>query len=63
MNDSLNAAADKALVQPLFLEIVNDKNYAVVDEIFSPDFVWPQINGAGPGCVAAWAKAFHLRLP
>ena len=56
-------AANKKLVSRLFLEIVNGHAYAVADEIFAPDFRWPQLGLVGPEGVKAWARAFHAGFP
>lgn len=51
--------ANKRLVARLFLEIINKKAYEVADEIFSPDFYWPQFELHGPDGVRAWMRQFH----
>lgn len=54
---------NKALVSRMFLEIVNLKAYEVADEIFAPDFQWPQFGLSGPDGVKVWAKGFHAGWP
>ena len=56
-------ATNKALVSRLFLEIVNGHAYDVADEIFAPDFRWPQLGITGSEGVKAWARAFHTGFP
>lgn len=50
---------NKRVVSRMFLEIVNQKKYEVADEIFAPDFDWPQFGLKGPEGVKQWARGFH----
>ncbi len=55
--------ANKRLVSRMFTEIINDRAYGVADEIFAPDFFWPQFNLRGPDGVRQWMKQFHAAFP
>lgn len=50
---------NKRLAARMFIDIVSDKNYAAADEIFAPDFYWPQFDLHGPEGVRTWAREFH----
>ncbi len=62
-SNALDLAANKRLVSRMFIEIVNDAAYDVADEIFAPDFYWPQFDLHGPDGVRAWARTFHEGWP
>jgi predicted ester cyclase len=62
-SDDARLAANKTLVARMFLEVVNEKAYDVADEIFAPDFTWPQFGLKGPNGVKQWARAFHAGWP
>lgn len=54
---------NKRLAARMFIDIVSDKNYAAADEIFAPDFYWPQFGLHGPEGVRTWAREFHAGWP
>jgi len=54
---------NKRLAARMFTDIVSDKNYAAADEIFAPDFYWPQFDLHGPEGVRTWAREFHAGWP
>lgn len=54
---------NKRIVARLFLEVVNEKRYQVIDEIFASDFRWPQFGLVGPAGVKTWAQSFHTGWP
>lgn len=62
-SDDEDLEANKRLVSRLFLEIINEKAYDVADEIFAPDFYWPQFDLRGPDGVRAWMRQFHTGFP
>lgn len=54
---------NKRLTARMFIDIVSNKDYAVADEIFAPDFYWPQFDLHGPEGVRTWAREFHAGWP
>lgn len=58
-SDDPKLEANKAVVRRFFQEVINERQYDKADEIFSPDFIWPQFNLKGPDGVRAWTRQFH----
>ncbi len=54
---------NKAIVRRLFEELVSKGDMAVADELFAPDFVWPQFGLRGPEGVKQWVMAFRAAFP
>lgn len=59
----MTAEENKAVVQRLFEEIVSRGELAVADEIFAPDFFWPQFKLRGPEGAKQWVRAFRSAFP
>ncbi|GAA1867724.1 ester cyclase [Myceligenerans crystallogenes] len=47
----------------LFEEIITNNRLELADEIFAPDFVWPQFGLRGPEGVRTWVRAFRTAFP
>lgn len=47
----------------LFEEIITNNRLELADEIFSPDFTWPQFGLRGPEGVRIWVRAFRSAFP
>ncbi|MBL0888355.1 ester cyclase [Myceligenerans indicum] len=47
----------------LFEEIITNNRLELADEIFAPDFYWPQFDLRGPDGVRTWVKAFRTAFP
>jgi steroid delta-isomerase-like uncharacterized protein len=47
----------------LFEEIITNHRLELADEIFAPDFYWPQFDLRGPDGVRSWVRAFLTAFP
>lgn len=47
----------------LFEEIITNNRLELADEIFAPDFYWPQFDLRGPEGVRTWVRAFRTAFP
>jgi predicted ester cyclase len=56
-------AARKRLVAMLFERIITRDELHLADEIFAPDFHWPQFDLHGPDGVRAWVRNFRQAFP
>jgi len=54
---------NKAVVRRLFEEIVSEGKVEVAEEIFAPDFLWPQFGLRGPEGAKQWANNFRAAFP
>lgn len=55
--------ARKERIALLFEEIITNGRLELADEIFAPDFTWPQFGLRGPDGVRAWVTAFREAFP
>lgn len=63
MADSDQLARRKERAAILFEEIITNKKLELADEVFAPDFYWPQFDLTGPEGVREWVRAFHVAFP
>ncbi len=54
---------NKAVVRRLFEEIVSRGELAIADEIFAPNFIWPQFGLHGPEGAKQWVRTFRSAFP
>lgn len=47
----------------LFEEIITNNRLELADEVFAPDFYWPQFGLRGPDGVRDWVRAFRAAFP
>lgn len=55
--------ARKKRIALLFEEIITNDRSELADEIFAPDFYWPQFDLRGPEGVLTWVRAFRTAFP
>jgi len=55
--------ARKQRIALLFEEIITNGRLELADEIFAPDFTWPQFGLHGPEGVRTWVRAFRTAFP
>ena len=55
--------ANKARVRVMFEEIVSRGRLDLTDEVFAPDFTWPQFGLSGPDGVRAWVSRLRAAFP
>jgi predicted ester cyclase len=55
--------ARKKRIALLFEEIITNDRLELADEIFAPDFYWPQFGLHGPEGVRTWVRAFRTAFP
>ncbi|WNI17842.1 ester cyclase [Actinacidiphila sp. ITFR-21] len=53
----------KQRIALLFEEIITNNRLELADEIFAPDFYWPQFDLRGPEGVRTWVRAFRAAFP
>lgn len=53
----------KRLVAKLFERIITRNELELADEVFAPDFHWPQFGLHGPDGVRAWVRNFRRAFP
>lgn len=58
-----SAEARKQRIALLFEEIITQGHLELADEIFAPDFCWPQFGLHGPDGVRTWVTAFRTAFP
>lgn len=63
MNDSDQLARRKQRAAILFEEIITNNRLELVDEVFAPNFYWPQFDLTGPEGVREWVRAFRTAFP
>lgn len=54
---------NKAVVRRLFEEMITEGRLEVAEEIFAPDFVWPQFDLHGPEGAKQWVRNFRAAFP
>lgn len=54
---------NKAVVRRLFEEMITEGKLDVAEEIFAPDFVWPQFDLHGPEGAKQWVRNFRAAFP
>lgn len=59
----MTAEQNKVIVRRIFEELVTKGDMSVADELFAPDFVWPQFGLHGPEGVKQWIRAFRSAFP
>jgi predicted ester cyclase len=47
----------------LFEEIITNNRLDLADQVFAPDFYWPQFDLRGPDGVRTWVRAFRTAFP
>ncbi|WP_242614302.1 ester cyclase [Actinomadura roseirufa] len=57
------ARARKQRIAQLFERVITLGELDLADEIFAPDFIWPQFGLRGPDGVRAWVRAFRTAFP
>lgn len=55
--------ARKKRIALLFEEIITNNRLELADELFAPDFYWPQFGLRGPDGVRDWVRAFRTAFP
>ncbi|OZC95420.1 cyclase [Rhodococcus sp. 06-235-1A] len=60
--ETLNDAR-KASIARLFRDMITHNDLSVADDIFAPDFYWPQFDLHGPDGVRQWVNAFRTAFP
>jgi len=55
--------ARKKRIALLFEEIITNDRLELADELFAPDFYWPQFGLRGPDGVRDWVRAFRTAFP
>lgn len=63
MNDSDQLARRKQRAAILFEEIITNNRLELADEVFAPNFYWPQFDLTGPEGVREWVRAFRSAFP
>ena len=63
MNDSDQLARRKQRAAILFEEIITNNRLELADEVFAPNFYWPQFDLTGPEGVREWVRAFRTAFP
>lgn len=63
MTDSNQLARRKQRAAILFEEIITNNRLELADEVFAPDFYWPQFDLTGPEGVREWVRAFRTAFP
>lgn len=63
MNDSDQLARRKQRAAILFEEIITNYRLELADEVFAPNFYWPQFDLTGPEGVREWVRAFRTAFP
>jgi predicted ester cyclase len=53
----------KRLVRKLFERIITRGELELADEVFAPDFQWPQFDLCGPDGVRTWVRNFRHAFP
>lgn len=53
----------KRRVALLFEEIITNNRLELAEDIFHPDFAWPQFGLHGPEGVRTWVRAFRTAFP
>jgi len=56
-------AARKARIAQLFEQVITHNELHLADEIFAPDFHWPQFDLHGPDGVRSWVRDFRAAFP
>lgn len=59
--DLLTRRKERAAI--LFEEIITNNRLELTDEVFAPNFYWPQFNLRGPEGVREWVRAFRTAFP
>lgn len=59
--DLLTRRKERAAI--LFEEIITNNRLELADEVFAPDFYWPQFDLRGPDGVREWVRAFRTAFP
>jgi predicted ester cyclase len=54
---------NKALVRLMFERIVNQGELDLADQVFAPDFRWPQFSLTGPDGVRSWVRSLRIAFP
>ncbi len=54
---------NKAIVRRLFEEMITQGELAIAEEIFAPDFFWPQFGLRGPEGAKQWVRTFRTAFP
>lgn len=60
-SDQLTRRKQRAAI--LFEEIITNNRLELADEVFAPNFYWPQFDLAGPEGVREWVRAFRTAFP
>lgn len=63
MTDSDQLARRKQRAAILFEEIITNNRLELADEVFAPNFYWPQFDLTGPEGVREWVRAFRSAFP
>lgn len=63
MTDSNQLARRKQRAAILFEEIITNNRLELADEVFAPNFYWPQFDLTGPEGVREWVRAFRTAFP
>lgn len=63
MTDSNQLARRKQRAAILFEEIITNNRLELADEVFAPNFYWPQFDLTGPEGVREWVRAFRSAFP
>lgn len=56
-------AVRKASIALLFEELITNNRLELAEEIFAPEFYWPQFDLHGPEGVRTWVRAFRTAFP
>ena len=59
--DLLTRRKERAAI--LFEEIITNNRLELADEVFAPNFYWPQFDLRGPEGVREWVRAFRTAFP
>lgn len=63
MQPDISIPARKQLISQLFERIITNGELELADEIFAPDFRWPQFGLHGPDGVRNWVRHFRRAFP
>ena len=63
MTDSNQLARRKQRAAILFEDIITNNRLELADEVFAPNFYWPQFDLTGPEGVREWVRAFRSAFP
>lgn len=63
MTDSNQLARRKQRAAILFEQIITNNRLELADEVFVPNFYWPQFDLTGPEGVREWVRAFRTAFP